>query len=82
LAENPRAAQLSAWASWQRSEIADREFLDQRIAQVEQRYEQIEVPTPSGRGGYRLRPDSLEFWQSRANQLHDRLRYLRQPDGR
>jgi pyridoxamine 5'-phosphate oxidase len=75
-AMQPREVQLSAWASWQSSEIADRDFLDQRIARVEEKYgEASEVPTPSTWGGYRLRPHSIEFWQSRANQLHDRLLY-------
>ena len=77
----PREAQLSAWASWQSSEIADREFLDQRIARVKQKYSQGPVPVPPDWGGYQLRPESLEFWQSRANQLHDRLRYVCRPDG-
>ena len=78
----PREVQFSAWASWQSSQIADREFLDQRIARVEQKYGPAEVPVPPSWGGYRLRPETLEFWQSRSNQLHDRLQYSRQPDGR
>ncbi len=78
----PREVQLSAWASWQSSQIVDREFLDQRIARVEQKYGPTEVPTPPSWGGYRLQPETLEFWQSRSNQLHDRLQYSRQPDGR
>jgi pyridoxamine 5'-phosphate oxidase len=77
----PREVQLSAWASWQSSEIADREFLDQRIAKVEEKYNRSEVPVPASWGGYRLRPESIEFWQSRANQLHDRLKYSCRPDG-
>ncbi len=80
-AMQPREVQLSAWASWQSSQIADREFLDQRIAKVEEKYGQAPVPVPSSWGGYRVRPESIEFWQSRANQLHDRLQYSRQPDG-
>jgi pyridoxamine 5'-phosphate oxidase len=80
-ARQPREAQLSAWASWQSSEIADREFLDARVAKVEQKFSQGSVPAPSSWGGYRLRPETLEFWQSRSNQLHDRLQYSRLPDG-
>ncbi|HTC36769.1 MAG TPA: pyridoxamine 5'-phosphate oxidase [Bryobacteraceae bacterium] len=79
---HPREAQLSAWASWQSSEIADREFLDARVAKLEQKYGEADIPAPASWGGYRLRPESLEFWQSRANHLHDRLQYLRHPDGR
>jgi pyridoxamine 5'-phosphate oxidase len=78
----PREAQLSALASWQSAEIADHEFLDARLAKVEQKYGDEKVPAPSTWGGYRLRPETLEFWQSRANHLHDRLLYSQQPDGR
>ncbi len=81
-AVQPRDAQLSAWASWQSSEIADREFLDARVTKVEQRFGHGEIPAPSSWGGYRLRPETLEFSQSRSNQLHDRLQYSRQWDGR
>ncbi len=79
---HPRDAQLSALASWQSSQIADHEFLDARVAKLERKYEDQEIPAPSAWGGYRLRPETLEFWQSRANHLHDRLRYVRHPDGR
>lgn len=78
---HPREAQLGAWASWQSSEIADRGFLDARVTKLEERYGEVEIPTPASWGGYRLRPESMEFWQSRANHLHDRLRYTCQADG-
>ncbi len=78
----PREVQLSAWASWQSSEIADREFLDHRVAKVELKYGRVEIPAPPSWCGYRLRPDTVEFWQSRSNQLHDRLRYSRGPGAR
>lgn len=82
-AMQPREVQLSAWASWQSAQIADRDFLDQRIAKMERKYGQEEVvPMPPSWGGYCVRPESLEFWQSRANQLHDRLQYSRQAIGR
>jgi len=81
-AMQPREVQWSAWASWQSSAIADRQFLDQRIAKVAQKYGQAEVPVPSSWGGYRVRPESIEFWQSRSNQLHDRLLYTCGRDGR
>ncbi len=81
-AMQPREAQLSAWASWQSSEIADRQFLDTRVARLDQKFGQGEIPAPSSWGGYRLRPETLEFWQSRSNQLHDRLLYSCGPDGR
>jgi pyridoxamine 5'-phosphate oxidase len=78
---HPRVAQLGAWASWQSSEIPDREFLHARVAKLERKYGDQEVSAPLSWGGYRLRPDTLEFWQSRVNHLHDRLQYSRHPDG-
>jgi pyridoxamine 5'-phosphate oxidase len=71
----PLAAQLSAWASWQSSVIPDREVLDRKIQKVEARFAGQEIPPPPGWGGYRLSPETIEFWQERENGLHDRLRY-------
>jgi pyridoxamine 5'-phosphate oxidase len=76
----PRDAQLGAWASWQSSGIADREFLDARVAKLKQKYAE-QVPAPMSWAGYRLRPEVVEFWQSRSNHLHDRLLYSLRPDG-
>jgi pyridoxamine 5'-phosphate oxidase len=81
-AAQQREAQLAALASWQSSQIADREFLDARVAKLERKYGQGTVPAPSSWGGYRLRPGTLEFSQIRPNQLHDRLQYSRRPGGR
>jgi pyridoxamine 5'-phosphate oxidase len=59
--------------------IGSRAVLDDRYARLEQRWpEGTAVPMPSFWGGYRLRHDVVEFWQGRANRLHDRLRYHRQ----
>jgi pyridoxamine 5'-phosphate oxidase len=71
----PRGAQLSAWASWQSSVIPDREVLDRRIQKVEARFAGHDIPPPPGWGGFRLSAETIEFWQGRANRLHDRLRY-------
>ncbi len=78
----PRGAQLSAWASWQSSPVPDRKVLEARRSKFQSKYGGAEVPLPPDWGGYRLRPDSLEFWQGRPNRLHDRLLYSRDPDGR
>jgi len=77
----PRGAQLSAWASWQSSVIPDREVLERRVQKLQSRYSGVDVPTPPGWGGYRLRPDTIEFWQGRENRLHDRLQYSRRAGG-
>lgn len=78
----PRGSQLGAWASWQSSVIAGREVLDARVRKLEVRYDGKDLPTPKDWGGYRLRPDIIEFWQGRADRLHDRLRYSKTAKGR
>lgn len=76
----PHGSQLGAWASEQSSPVASREVLEQRYAELERRYPEGEgVPVPPFWGGYRVVPESVEFWQGRENRLHDRLRYLVDP---
>jgi len=74
----PRGSQLGAWASRQSTELASRAELEDRYAELEQRWpEAVEVPMPEFWGGYRLRPERLEFWQGRLSRLHDRFRFTR-----
>ncbi len=80
-ATRPRGAQLGAWASPQSSRISDREELDRRLAEAEERFEGAEVPRPPHWGGYLLEPAEIEFWQGQVVRLHDRFRYSRRPDG-
>jgi pyridoxamine 5'-phosphate oxidase len=75
----PRASQLGAWASPQSRVVADRAALDQKYAEVEQRFGDGEVPLPPFWGGYRVVPERVELWQGRSHRMHDRLRYTAAP---
>jgi len=72
----PRGAQLSAAASNQSRVIASRAVLERAVADLDRRHP-AEVPLPGDWGGYALRPAWIEFWEGRADRLHDRLRYVR-----
>src|SRR4051794_7403149 len=74
-ATRDRESQIGAWASEQSAEIPDKDWLRARVADVEARFEGGLVTRPPFWGGYRLRPDSIEFWQQGANRLHDRILY-------
>jgi pyridoxamine 5'-phosphate oxidase len=71
----PHGSQLSAWASHQSVVVPNRQILDDRMAQLEKKYKDKEVPRPPHWGGYRVLPDAVEFWSGRRNRLHDRLLY-------
>jgi pyridoxamine 5'-phosphate oxidase len=77
----PRGSQLGAWVSHQSEVIDARRILEARLAEMTERFAGVEIELPPHWGGYRIVPEALEFWQGRANRLHDRFRYTRQPDG-
>ena len=76
----PRGSRLGAWASKQSRPLANREELELAVSEVARKYKGRNVPLPPHWGGYRLTPEVIEFWQGRANRLHDRLRYEREGD--
>jgi pyridoxamine 5'-phosphate oxidase len=77
----PRGSQISALASQQSRTVEDREALEARVAELARRYQGAELPVSDGWGGFRITPESFEFWQHREDRLHDRLRYTPQPGG-
>lgn len=74
-ATRPRTSQLGAWASRQSEPVAGRDDLERAFASLAERFAGVPVPLPDFWGGYRLRPDVVEFWQQRDNRLHDRFIY-------
>lgn len=77
----PRDSQIGAWASRQSEVITTRALLEAKFAEMKAKFAAGEIPLPGNWGGYRVTPDSFEFWQGRPNRLHDRFRYVRLPEG-
>jgi pyridoxamine 5'-phosphate oxidase len=74
-ATRPRGSQLGAWASEQSKVLAGRGDLDERFEELSATYADRPIPRPPHWGGYRVIPTLLEFWQGRADRMHDRFRY-------
>lgn len=71
----PRGSQVGAWASPQSAVVRDRRSLDDALAATTRRFAGGDVPVPPHWGGWRIVPDQVEFWQGRADRMHDRLRF-------
>ncbi len=76
-----RGSQIGAWVSRQSEALEDRVLLKERTEEIESRFKDKDVPSPSFWGGYRLIPARIEFWQGRLNRLHDRLLFTRSGEG-
>jgi pyridoxamine 5'-phosphate oxidase len=77
----PKDSQIAALASKQSNPLSSRMILEQKFAELKQKYAKGEIPLPSFWGGYCVRPHEIEFWQGGANRLHDRFDYSLQEDG-
>ncbi|MGB5894526.1 MAG: pyridoxamine 5'-phosphate oxidase [Ignavibacteriaceae bacterium] len=76
----PRESQIGAWVSAQSSVIPNREFLENKFDELEEKFGNEEIPLPDCWGGYRVIPNYFEFWQGRENRLHDRICYKKEND--
>ena len=77
----PRDSQLGAWVSNQSSVISSRKLLMQKLNEIREKFTHGEIPLPSFWGGYRVVPETIEFWQGGPARIHDRFLYQRDADG-
>ncbi|ORT48563.1 pyridoxine 5'-phosphate oxidase [Vibrio sp. qd031] len=76
----PHESQIAAWASKQSSRISARGVLEGKFLELKKKFQKGEVPVPAFWGGYRVIPESIEFWQGGAHRMHDRFVYTREDD--
>ena len=77
-ASRPRESQIGAWVSNQSEVITSRKFLMQKLNEISEKFHKGEIPLPSFWGGYRVKPETIEFWQGGSARLHDRFLYRRE----
>lgn len=77
----PRESQIAAWASEQSRPVSSRKILEMAWEHIKEKYQNGQVPLPPFWGGFRIEPETIEFWQGGPHRLHDRFQYARASEG-